>query len=134
MRKVLQDQWRTVRIHLCSGKSGLGGKQAAQQRKDIRNVPAGNGCRLRGRNRETEAGYRCRISGAAPVCMEVGTDNRKCHVHDAAGRNARVPVFQGSRGEQRDSGKLYPKRRWLCRCELPEQNIDDRAWHAAALM
>ncbi len=97
-------------IYLCTGGQKLDVAEAAWKSEDLRNVASRNRKEMRRGDRTAGTGHRQRKTRTALLSMDLGSDYGESDVHDAAGRDPRLPVFQRRRRRKRPGGELHPER------------------------
>ena len=85
--------------------------ETAGKSEDLRNVTSRDRKKMCRGDRAAGAGHRQREARTALLSMNLGSDHGESDVHDAAGRDPRLPVFQRRRRRERPGGELHPERR-----------------------
>ena len=81
-------------IYLCPGGQGLDIAEAAGTPEDLRDVASRNRKEMCRGDRAAGAGHRQRKTRTALLSVDLGSDYGESDVHDAAGRDPRLSVFQ----------------------------------------
>ena len=111
-------------IYLCTGGQKLDVAETAWKPEDLRNVASRNRKEMRRGDRAAGAGHRQRKTRTALLSMDLDSDYGKSDVHDAAGRDPRLPVFQRGRRRKRPGGELHPERSRMQRSRSSGQKPD----------